>query len=63
MSKRKKVHKKQKKKNTIVEESKQEVAALDAHREDTQLEHKVVYEVCQLTSHCIHNLMWFILIL
>ena len=45
-SKRKKVQKKKKKKNTIVEESKQEVVTLDAHKEDTQLEHKVVYEVC-----------------
>ena len=37
-SKRMKVQKKQKKKDTVVEESREEVVA--------QLEHKVVYEVC-----------------
>ena len=45
-SKHKEVQKKKTKKHTGVEESKQEVFVVDAHKEDTQLEHKVVYELC-----------------
>ena len=41
----KEVQKKKKKKHIVDEESEQEVVVVDAHKEDTQIEHKVVYEL------------------